>query len=44
MARGTRIGKEKSSRKIDAIVALAMAYVPAIDYGQTKGLFVGVGN
>jgi phage terminase large subunit-like protein len=41
-ARGTRIGKEKSSKKIDAIVALAMACVSAIDYGQSTGLFVGV--
>jgi hypothetical protein len=41
-ARGTRIGKEKSSKKIDAIVALAMACVSAIDYGQTDSLFVGV--
>jgi hypothetical protein len=41
-ARGTRIGKDKTSKKIDAIVALAMACVSAIDYGQTTGLFVGV--
>ena len=41
-ARGTRIGKEKTSKKIDAIVALAMACVAAIDYGQTTGLFFGV--
>jgi hypothetical protein len=41
-AHGTRIGKEKTSKKIDAIVALAMACVSAIDYGQTSGLFVGV--
>ena len=29
--RGFRIAKEKASRKIDAIVALAMACVPALD-------------
>jgi phage terminase large subunit-like protein len=33
--RGWRIAKEKASRKIDAIVALAMACIAAIDYGTT---------
>ena len=43
-ARGTRISKDKQSKKIDAIVALAMASVAAVDYGQTGDsiLFVGV--
>jgi phage terminase large subunit-like protein len=43
-ARGTRISKDKQSKKIDAIVALAMACVAAVDYGQTGdgSLFVGV--
>ena len=30
-SRGWRIGKEKASRKIDAIVALSMAMVAALD-------------
>jgi hypothetical protein len=34
-SRGWRISKEKSSRKIDAIVALAMACVGALDEGHT---------
>jgi hypothetical protein len=43
-ARGTRISKDKQSKKIDAIVALAMACVAAEDYGQTGdgSLFIGV--
>jgi len=30
-SRGVRIGKDKTSKKIDAIVALAMACVAAVD-------------
>lgn len=39
-SRGWRIAKEKASRKIDAIVALAMACVAAIQYGKpsTEGI------
>ncbi len=40
--RGWRIAKEKASKKIDAIVALAMACCAAIERGKTPGLFVGV--
>jgi phage terminase large subunit-like protein len=40
--RGWRIAKEKASKKIDAIVALAMACCAAIERGKTDGLFVGV--
>jgi phage terminase large subunit-like protein len=40
--RGWRIAKEKASRKIDAIVALAMACCAAIERGKGPGLFIGV--
>ncbi len=36
--RGFRIAKEKTSKKIDAVVALAMACVAAIDAGENAGL------
>ena len=40
--RGFRIAKDKASKKIDAIVALAMACCVAIERGKGPGLFVGV--
>jgi hypothetical protein len=40
--RGWRIAKDKASKKIDAIVALAMACCVAIERGKQPGLFVGV--
>jgi hypothetical protein len=40
--RGWRIAKDKASKKIDAIVALAMACCVAIERGKGPGLFVGV--
>jgi hypothetical protein len=40
--RGWRIAKEKASKKINAIVGLAMACCAAIERGKTTGLFVDV--
>ena len=34
--RGWRLAKDKTSKKIDAIVALAMACVAAMDHGATR--------
>jgi phage terminase large subunit-like protein len=41
-ARGFRIAKEKSAKKIDAIVALAMACVAAIEHGPQRLMIYAV--